>query len=136
MRFYKQFDSTANDSDKSFVVPSGETWDLSYLNVILASTATVGNRQVTLEIQDDSSNVITKTTAGAVQAASGTVSYIFGQSLVRETSVVAGVLNCTISDDLILLPGWTLRVYDSAAIDAAADDMTISFLVKQFNYRG
>ena len=136
MRFYKLFDAALNDSDKSFVVPTGETWDLQYLHVKLINTATVGNRQVTLLVTDDSSNVITKTTAGAVQAASATVDYIFGHSLIRETSVVAGVLTCTIADDLILLPGWTLRVYDSAAVDAAADDMTVSFLAKQFNYRG
>ena len=56
--------------------------------------------------------------------------------VVATSAVAAGVLTCTIADDLILLPGWTLRVYDSAAVDAAADDMTVSFLAKQFNYRG
>jgi hypothetical protein len=121
------FDDTANDSDKSWVVPSKRTWKINWLHVILVTTATAGNRQVTVEIQDADSNVLMHLVAGTVQAASLTRHYGYLQGIYRETSFVGDELQVPIPQDLYLAPGYTLRVYDSAAVDAAADDMTVSF---------
>lgn len=122
-----KFDSTANDSDKSWVVPDNEVWKLLYLHVLLVTTATVGNRQLTMEILDASSNIILDLTAGAVQAASLTRHYGFIQGIYRETTFVADELQVPMPKDCYLGPGWTLRIYDETAVDAAADDMTVAF---------
>ena len=126
------FDSTANDSDKSWVVPNNEQWKLNSVFVTLATTATAGNRVLTIEVQDELSNVIFALAAGAVQAASGTVKYSFAIGAPRETTAVNGYLLVNCPRDLWLSAGYTLRVYDSAAVDAAADDMTVSFQVSKF----
>lgn len=126
------YDATANDSDKEWVVPTNAQWKLNSAFVTLVSTATVGNRVVTLEVQDASSNVIFALAAGAVQAASGTVNYSFSIGAPRETTAVNGYLSVNCPGELWLDAEYTLRVYDSAAVDAAADDMTVSFQVSQF----
>ena len=126
-------EATANDSDKSFTVPGAETWKVMFGHVILASTATVGNRQLLITVADENSNIIFNTYAGAVQVASNTYNYTLAQSATRETTVVANSLQVPIPQDLILLPGYTIRVYDVTAVDAAADDMTVSLLVNTHN---
>ena len=125
-------EATANDSDKSFVVPDNEQWKLNQVYSELTTTATVGNRVMTIEVQDDSSNVVFSMAAGAVQAASGTVKYPFSIGSPRETTAVNGYLSVNLPNDLVLLGGYTLRVYDSAAIDAAADDMTVVYQAEKY----
>lgn len=129
---YSAYDAAANDSDKTFTVPNNEMWKLNFLHVILVTTATVGNRIITLEIDDADGNNLIDLYAGAVQAASLTRHYDFIQGIYRETSFVNGELHVPIPQDCYLGPGYTLRVYDSAAIAAAADDMTVSFQAMKF----
>lgn len=127
-----QYDATANDSDKTFTVPGNEMWKLNFAHVVYASTATVGNRIMTIEIDNERGNNLIDLVAGAAQAASTTVHYGFLQGIFRETSVVNGELQVPVPEDCYLGPGYTIRFYDSAAIDAAADDMTVSFQYQKF----
>ena len=92
----------------------------------------VGNRIITLTITDPDSNVIVSVVAGAVQAASASVTYVFWEGLERETSVVNDSLRCGIPANLWLEPGSTLRIYDSAAVSASGDDMTVSFQYQKY----
>lgn len=124
-------DSAANDSDKSFTVPLGKTWELDWLHIILATTATVGNRQIKLVILDDDSVERMDVHAGTTQAASLTRHYLCGKGVYRETSFVNDEMHVPIPHSIVLQPGWSIRVYDSAAIAAAADDLTVSLQVKQ-----
>lgn len=126
------FDDTANDSDKSFVVPDGEMWKINFAYATLATTATVGNRQIVLRVLDENGNSIFDSHAGAVQAASLTLDYGFYQGIFRETTFVATEIQCPIPADLYMKAGYTLRMYDAAAIDAAADDLTVSFQYKRY----
>lgn len=132
-RVEKKFDATANDSDKSWTVPNNELWRICYVHAILVSTATVGNRQIALEIKDESGNSLMHLEAGAVQAASVTRHYGFLQGIFRETSFVSDELQVPLPIDCWLKPGWSLRVADDAAIDAAADDLTVSFVYEVQN---
>ncbi len=126
------FDDTANDSDKSFVVPGNEMWKLNFAHVLYVSSGDAGNRIVTIQILDEDSNVIVDFVAGAVQAAAATVHYGFLQGIFRETAVVNSELQVALAADTYLKGGYTLRVFDSAAIAAAADDMTVSFQYQKF----
>lgn len=116
------YDETANDSDKSFTVPDGEVWKLAQAFVTLATSATVGNRQIRFTATDANGKVIGYMSAGAVQAASLTRSYGFLQGI-----YIDGMIQVPIPMDLYLGPGCTIRFWDSAAIDPAADDLTVAF---------
>ena len=125
-----QSDEALNDSDKVLSVPSGEIWRILNIHVELVTTATVGNRQMRVEIRDDADDIIGQFSAGAVQAASLTVAYEFMPGVARETAVVDSSLLVPIPLDLILPGLFDFRVYDQAAVDAAADDMVIQALVE------
>lgn len=123
-----QTDAAANDSDKTFTVPAGKVWEVAGIWVTLATTATVGNRRLRIDISIGGTLTF-RVHASAVQTASITKTYVavpgFG---------VAGV-NTTADEFFIPLPKplrlpatATIRVYDSTAVDAAADDLTIGIL--------
>lgn len=125
-----QADENANDSDKSFTVPADTEWDIQNIWIEYASTGTAGNRILMVEIQDDAADVILRITAGAVQAASITRYYVFAPNVsdltsFRNTSYLTNPL-----PKLILPAGYVIHIYDSAAVDAAADDMVIQMLLK------
>lgn len=125
-------DTTLNDSDKTLVVPDGEMWHLNSIMVMLVTTATVGNRQILIEAKNTLGVVVGRISAGATQAASLTRYYMGMQGTYRETAFINGDIQLPIPSDSFLPPGFSLRIYDSAAIDPAADGMTISVSVKKY----
>lgn len=133
MSIKTQYEATVDDSDKTFTVPTNRAWKILYGRVSLVSTATVGNRQLAIIVADESGQIMWEGRAGAVQAASLTYSYLLQQGESREGTVDVLSLIMGIPKDLIMLPAWTIRVYDSAAVDAAADDMTVSLVYKDMN---
>jgi len=127
-------EATADDSDKTLTVPPGDDYQLLYGQVTLATTADVGNRRLEIIIADDSATELFNISAGAVQAASTTVKYLLVPGhQVRESTAVNGELIIPLPSNVSMATGWTIRIYDSAAIAATADDMTIQ-LVAGVNY--
>lgn len=123
-------DVVANNSDKTFTVPTGKKWKILYGAFILATTATAGNRQLQILVRATGTNTIYLINAANVQIASTTETYNLGQfGDVFES--VAGVHMLPIPVNLILSEGFTFRVLDSAGIAAAADDLTIRFMVEE-----
>jgi len=123
-------DTTENSSDKTYTVPDGELWRLLHVYVTLVTTAKVGNRQVVVEGKNSAGLVLGRISAGAVQAASSTKYYNYMQGTYRETAFINNDIQVPIPVDVYLSEGASLHVYDSAAIDAAADDMTVSYSVQ------
>jgi hypothetical protein len=126
------FDDSANDSNKSWVVPAGEMWMLNFAHAILVSSATVGNRVLSLDILDENGNLIIDCYSPANQAASATYHYAYLQGIYRETTFTANSIQVPVPKDLYLKAGYTLKVWDKGAIAAAADDLTVSFQYKRF----
>lgn len=127
-----QTDVVVNDSDKTFTVTAAKIWKILSIHVQLITTATVTNRQMTIEIQDASTNILAVIKAGVDQAPSLTYEYSFAPGLpdlvaVRDTTFVMTPL----PNGMIILPSYVVRIYDSAAVDAAADDMTMRMLVDE-----
>jgi len=120
-------DSAADDSDKTIVVPDGEMWRLDWLHAILVSTATVGNRQITIALYDSANVLQFDIGAGAVQAASLTRHYMFQPGIFRETTFSGSDIQVAIPLAVIIPSKWYIRVWDSAAIAAAADDLTLNY---------
>jgi hypothetical protein len=129
-RVIKLIDTDANDSNKSFQVPDGKKWKVLYGKFSLVSTATAGNRTMVLDVVDDASNILYSIRSLNVQAASVTEIYSIGQfGDVSES--VAGVHLLPIPTNFFLLEGYFLRVRDSAAIDSAADDLSLFFVIEE-----
>lgn len=120
-------DAAADDSDKTFTVPADEQWRLISIYVLLTSTSDVGDRQLDIEITDGT-NLLMKAVAGAVQPESNAYTYVFALGNPQETSFTNDVMYRLLPSGLILPAGYEIRVYDSAAIQAAADDMTVRIL--------
>jgi len=116
-------DAGLNDSDKIFAVPVGKQWDIHGVYVSLATTATAGNRQMEITI-DDSANTVWQFDAGAVQAANLTYKYLFAPSL-PVSALVGTTLTGPLPQPLRIRDFWRVRLRDRLAIDAAADDMTV-----------
>jgi hypothetical protein len=128
-----QSDVTANDSDKTFTVPTGYMWQIISIRVELVTTATVGNRQIVIELTDGT-NVILRALAGIVQAASLTRYYNFYVGAPNLTAFIdTAHLANPLPDGMMLLSGYKVRVYDKAAVDAAADDMSVYMMVNKIS---
>jgi len=125
-------DTALNDSDKTITVPAGKVWRVLYAFASLISTATVGNRQMQMDVQDDSSNVMGQSSALNVQVASVTENYHWRMSRNTATEDVATEHYMPLPAEY-LPAGYVMRIYDSAAIDAAADDLTIRVLVEELD---
>lgn len=121
-------EEAADDSDKTFMVTAGQEWQLQSIWVELTSTADVGNRQMSVQIQDSEGDVIGCIKAGVAQAASLTYNYLFGVGVSDLTAVRSSTFLMTPLVPWILPAGYKVRVYDSAAVAAAADDMVVQIL--------
>lgn len=118
------YDPVANDSDKTFQFGGMK---VQAVFVTLVTTATVGNRRMRFGIYAADNTLLYFVDSGAVQAASLTRYYSFGFHLIHEAAFGGP------SSDHIHIPipearipnGGYLRIWDSAAIAAAADDMTV-----------
>lgn len=119
---------TTNDSDITLTVTAGQEWQLLSIWVELVTTATVGNRQLSVVITDAADDVIARIDAGAVQAASLTRNYLFAVGVARELGFVNTAYLQVPLVPWILPAGYKIRVYDSTAVDAAADDMVVQML--------
>lgn len=127
-----EVDADANDSDKTFTVPANKVWKVAGIMIVYVSTATAGNRQLAVEFADDSANVIFRMRLGTTQAASLTRYYQLGIGLPDLTSFRdTDFLYCPLPSDIVLPEDYTIRVYDKAAVDAAADDMSIYMSILQ-----
>lgn len=126
-----QTDETVDDSDKTFTVPVSTTWRLQSIWIELTTTATAGNRQLCIEIQDDSSDVIAQIRVGAVQAASLTRYYLLAPNVTELTSFRDTDYLSTLLPPLVLPAGYKIRVYDKAAVAAAADDMVVQMMIEE-----
>jgi hypothetical protein len=117
--------TTANDSNKTFVVPASEEWEI--LNVyasLLSSTTVAGNRQMQVRLTDGSNNEFARVSAGAVQAAGALYYYNFFPGASRDTSFYGGAM--AVPFPRIPLPaGYKITVRDSNSIAATTDDMTV-----------
>lgn len=124
-------DATANDSDKTYTVPALREWRIESIYAKIETSADVGDRQLDVLLTDDNDNVIAKYVAGAVIAASLTREVLFAPGQPQETTFTGTLMLRNLADGLILPAGYKMRVYDSAAIAATADDLTVRIVVEE-----
>ena|SRR5688572_28054666 len=123
-RISTQSSVVTNDSDITFIVPANTEWQVHSILLTYVASATVGNRQVALQLLNAADAVIDEYRPSVVQAADATYVYKFGgvpQDLAARDSNYVGVTMPV----LFLTAGQKLRIYDNKAIAAATDDLTI-----------
>ena len=107
-------DVGADDSNKTFTVPDGQEWQILWVYVQYTSTATVGNRQLTIRALSDGGTTLMQVKAGAVQAASLTRYYTFAPSLADLTSMRdTAYLMTPLMPSLFLSDGQQLQILES-----------------------
>jgi len=128
-----QAEEAVNDSNKPITVKLNEIWEILWIWIEFAATATVGNRQVQLDILDESDDVVLSVLAANVQIASTTEYYLISPNGQEPKETVAGRHFIPIPPKLFLPQSYDIKIYDSAAIAAAADDMVVQMMVNRFD---
>jgi len=126
-------DATANDSDKSFTVPVGKIFDVQSIHVEITTTATVGNRALSVFITNGTDVISVLGRTGSIAATQSGVLFVSRNGPVTATTGFHPLLSgasgnaalVSQSAPLILPAGYVIRCWDLSAIDAAADDMTV-----------
>ena len=122
--------SEVDGSDKTYTVPVGIELHIQSIYVTLVTSATVGDRQVELEIKDTEDNIIFKALAGVVQAASLTRTYLFAPNVADMAAFVDTTHISNLIPALQLAAGYVVRVYDNNVVSAVSDDLTMVILCK------
>jgi hypothetical protein len=127
----KIFDDAVG-SDKSVTVPTNETWHLNFVQIVLTSTAVVGNRLMSIAVTDSGGDLVLTINASVNQVASLVRTYTGFQGQFRETAFVNNEIRHPIPTDFYLQSGSVIRFYDTAAIDVVSDTMVISGSYKKY----
>lgn len=123
-------DVVANNSSKVLTVPAGKQWKFLYGRILFTTTATAGNRHIEVLIQDASNNNLYQVRALNVQIASTVEAYSFGQfSDATESATLIHLLPMPVN--LLMNEGFRIAIADLNAVDAAADDLQIRFMVEE-----
>ena len=127
----------ADDSSKDFICPADKIWTPLFIEVSLKATATVGNRSISMRLFNAANALIMTIRSGGNIAATqyGTVLYVFGASPSADATAVLDLTGTAVattslmmgSPSLYMIAGQYIRVFDQNAVDAAADDMVVSF---------
>lgn len=124
--FAVQQDLLLNDSDKTFTVPAGHIWYVHWILINFVATATVGSREIVINVLDDSANLLGRLPSGNNIPASFTrfIQFVAGVFTNQDTS--QETITGTLPSPLLLPAAYQLRIFDFIAVDAAADDMLVS----------
>ena len=125
-----QADEAAGDSDKTLTVPADTWWKIKSIWLEFATDATVGNRQLQIDIRDDAADVIFQMRVGIVQAASITRYYALSPHLVDLTAFRDTDYLMTPFPELTLAEAWSIRIWDNNAVAAAGDDLVIQIITE------
>lgn len=126
-RVYTHSDTDANDSNKTLAVLDHAEYQILWIWVELTTSATVGNRQIEVRVEDQSGDVIAcLARASVTQAASLTRNYLFAPAIADLTAFRdTDYLTTPVPATTFLDEEDVLRILDNNAVDAAADDMIV-----------
>ncbi len=129
--FTQKSDAAANDSDKTLTVPAGKTWVLQFLSALFVTTG-AGTRQMRVEI-GDGTNLLWFKNFGATQGAGLTRNYYAASDLPDDVAFDGDDRIRMQLEAHVLPAGYTVRIFDSAAIAPTVDDLTIRLVVDERN---
>jgi hypothetical protein len=119
-------DTNPNDSDKTFTVPVNKEWQILWVWVEYTCTATYGVRQIEIQLQTSSSNIMGQLPAATPQDQSLTYKYLFGIASQDMTSPRDfDYITTPLPAGTFLSAGQKIRIWDNKVRDPSADDMII-----------
>lgn len=116
----------------SFVstVAAGRRLVLHGVAVRFTSSATIGNRQIVVEIRDAADAVVARFVANLTQAASLTRYYAFAPGNAPDSAFAIDAAGVPMAP-AVALATWDVVVKDDANIDAAGDTMRVQLAVQE-----
>lgn len=135
------YDATLNDSDKSFTVPANKRWHLLGVRYQITASATVGTRTTIVSLTNGANVIETmgRVDAAATQTSAGRCGPQMGYTVSAPLNLLGSAGNPTgkaqenMFEDMWLPAGYVIRVYDAAAVDAAADDLTVILHIEELD---
>lgn len=106
------------------------SWRLMFGHIIITTSATGGNRWITLQARSiDDGHILWDAHAGFKIGNSSTNQINYRPGASRETAFVDTDLIATVPHEALILPGWELILHDSDAVDEANDlyDIHLTF---------
>ena len=126
-------DTSMNDSNKTLTVPSGQIWEVLWIDAELACTSTVGNRTIGLNIRDDSNVIILGYQARTEVAAGGTDTFLWAPGVPDQDTGNDPERSYRLPNTVLLPAGFNIHIRDSSGIDADADDLHIHMMVNRYD---
>lgn len=127
--------STTNDSDVSITVPDGKIWEIFRIFAQLSCSADVGNRTLWITISDATpTRIWNNLKSGSTTATQMVIAESFNLATITTTntqfSSTLGTnphvgVRFPLPEKFLLNGGSIIRIYDSAAIAANADDFDL-----------
>ncbi len=122
-------DETPNENAKTITVPAGQLWQILWIWIEYSSDATVGTRQLSVQLRDSLPDIIGSIRPNATQAASLTRNYMIGPSLANLTAFYdTSYLTTPLPPTIILGPGDSIYISDRNLI-SAGDDMVVQMRI-------
>lgn len=127
-------DVATNDSNKSLTVPAGRKWQILSIRIEFTATATVGNRILEVRYcdEDNSDTIFASELAAAITASQAMVLNLFPGATVVAPTDGDNQGTQPIPEGIFLGESDYVQIIDSAAVDAAADDMVVHMLVREY----
>jgi hypothetical protein len=124
-------DLALNDSTKTFAVPTGFTWLPRLLYVDYTASGDAGNRFVAVDYMNGTivqfrSRIISAIIANANE-------FVTAHGHVEEPAETVATFHYLPLPCVTLAAGLSIRVWDTAAIAATADDMLVSLWVDEYS---
>jgi hypothetical protein len=118
-------DTALNDSDKE-ITPPGRGATLRSVRVEYTATATVGTRIIEIQVLDATGGDVVHGTRQATNVTASQVMIVNYSPGAPTNAPTDGALEGSQAfGAFVFEPAWRLRVVDTAAIAAAADDMVV-----------
>lgn len=124
-------DETANDSDKTLTPATDRFWKIKGIYIEYTATGTGGNRQINVAFRDETDDIFAAVVAPAYITANQTRSIMVMLGIPDSGGFVGAASDIAyipLPVDGLLPTTYDVRVWDAAAIDAAADDMQVHIL--------
>jgi hypothetical protein len=121
----KKFNAKTTIAPSSFEVASfpNQSVKIDYVFVLFTSSGAGGNRNIVLQLLDQSSNQIILMNSGLFQTASQSVEYIFMPGIERPAAITLSQILIPIPFAFIIPYGYSLNVGDFSTV-SAGDSMT------------
>lgn len=126
-------DEVLNDSDKTVTVPTGKRWIIEAIRARLITTGDVGNRILMLQIRNSTPSELFLDEHAITQAATLTRTWYWFVGATKDAAFSAGGYIFRPIPEITLEEGDSIRIWDTAAIAATADDLTITIRARELD---